>query len=94
MFPVILLLIMHQLLLESTSGEHTLTVRNETDLEALLAFKAGLSPQSDDLASWEISTDLCRWAGVICSHKHKAIHSGGFMEGFMILIIMTHQIFC
>ncbi|RCV43094.1 hypothetical protein SETIT_9G268400v2, partial [Setaria italica] len=45
--------------------------RNETDQDALLALKAGLSLQSDSLASWEISTDFCQWIGIICSHRHK-----------------------
>lgn len=71
MLPIILLLTPHLLLLGSTSGAQASTVRNETDLEALLAFKTGLSPQSDALDSWEISTDMCQWIGVTCSHKHK-----------------------
>ncbi|TVU30845.1 hypothetical protein EJB05_22489, partial [Eragrostis curvula] len=68
---VILLLLPHVLLLGSTSYGQALTVRNKTDLDALLAFKAGLSPQPDALASWKVNTDFCQWIGVICSHKHK-----------------------
>ncbi|KAG2549490.1 hypothetical protein PVAP13_9KG253213, partial [Panicum virgatum] len=48
-----------------------LLITNETDQDVLLALKAGLSLQSDSLASWEKGTDFCRWIGVICSHRHK-----------------------
>ncbi|XP_062183011.1 probable LRR receptor-like serine/threonine-protein kinase At3g47570 [Phragmites australis] len=72
MFPVLkLLLLPHLVLLASASCAEALPSRNETDQDALLAFRAGLSPQTDALASWEISTDFCRWIGVICSHRHK-----------------------
>jgi Leucine-rich repeat (LRR) protein len=72
MFPVLKFLILpHLLLLASTSCTQALLSRNETDQDALLALKEGLSLQSDSLASWEISTDFCQWAGVICSHTHK-----------------------
>uniref|UniRef100_A0A0E0J1Y6 Receptor kinase-like protein Xa21 n=1 Tax=Oryza nivara TaxID=4536 RepID=A0A0E0J1Y6_ORYNI len=44
---------------------------NTTDENILLAFKAGLSNQSDVLSSWKKSTDFCQWPGVLCSLKHK-----------------------
>ncbi|EEC66835.1 hypothetical protein OsI_33296 [Oryza sativa Indica Group] len=53
------------------STEYAQAFSNETDLDALLAFRAGLSNQSDALASWNATTDFCRWHGVICSIKHK-----------------------
>uniref|UniRef100_A0A8R7P2X9 Leucine-rich repeat-containing N-terminal plant-type domain-containing protein n=1 Tax=Triticum urartu TaxID=4572 RepID=A0A8R7P2X9_TRIUA len=72
MFPALnLLLFPHLLLLETTSYSHALPLSNETDHNALLAFKAGLNYQSDALASWNITTDLCKWRGVMCSLRHK-----------------------
>jgi len=71
-FPVLKLLILsHLLLLASNSCAQALLSANETDQDVLLALKAGLSLQSDSLASWEKGTDFCRWIGVICSHRQK-----------------------
>ncbi|XP_044971364.1 probable LRR receptor-like serine/threonine-protein kinase At3g47570 [Hordeum vulgare subsp. vulgare] len=72
MFPALnLLLLPHLLLLAMTSYSHALPFSNETDLDALLVFKAGLNRQSDALASWNTTTDLCKWRGIMCSLKHK-----------------------
>ena len=70
MFTILKLLpMLYMLLMAST--EYAQAFSNETDLDALLAFRAGLSNQSDALASWNATTDFCRWHGVICSIKHK-----------------------
>ncbi|KAL6883680.1 hypothetical protein ACP4OV_011094 [Aristida adscensionis] len=72
MFSVLKLpLFLHLLLVVSTSCAQVLLGRNETDLDALIEFKAILSPQSDALASWENTSDFCRWIGVTCSHRYK-----------------------
>ncbi|PNT66733.1 probable LRR receptor-like serine/threonine-protein kinase At3g47570 [Brachypodium distachyon] len=66
-----LLLLPHLLLLTSTACSQALPFSNGTDLNALLAFKAGINRHSDALASWNTSIDLCKWRGVICSYWHK-----------------------
>uniref|UniRef100_A0A0E0QYD2 non-specific serine/threonine protein kinase n=1 Tax=Oryza rufipogon TaxID=4529 RepID=A0A0E0QYD2_ORYRU len=66
-----LLLLPYLLLLASASCTQGLPFSNNTDLDALLGFKAGLSHQSDALASWNTTTSYCQWSGVICSHRHK-----------------------
>uniref|UniRef100_J3N264 Receptor kinase-like protein Xa21 n=2 Tax=Oryza brachyantha TaxID=4533 RepID=J3N264_ORYBR len=72
MFLVLKLLpSLYILLMASTAYVQALPFSNGTDLDALLAFKAGLSFQSDPLPSWNATTDFCWWHGVICSLKHK-----------------------
>jgi Leucine-rich repeat (LRR) protein len=73
MFPALnLRLLLHLLLLATASYSHALASSNETDLDALLEFKAGLNRQSADaFASWNKTTDFCKWRGVICSLRHK-----------------------
>ncbi|GJN39062.1 hypothetical protein PR202_gb28156 [Eleusine coracana subsp. coracana] len=39
----------------------------DTDGDALLAFKAGVTDPTDALASWNATTPFCRWAGVTCT---------------------------
>ncbi|XP_066161686.1 probable LRR receptor-like serine/threonine-protein kinase At3g47570 isoform X2 [Oryza sativa Japonica Group] len=68
MFASLLLILLHVLQSVSTS---TMEYHNTTDENILLAFKAGLSNQSDVLSSWKKSTDFCQWPGVLCSLKHK-----------------------
>ncbi|CAM0907886.1 unnamed protein product [Alopecurus aequalis] len=76
MFPALnLLLLPHLLLLLATASySHGMPFSNDTDLDSLLEFKAGLNRhQSADsvLASWNKNTDFCKWRGVICSLGHK-----------------------
>lgn len=44
---------------------------NETDYEALLAFKAKIQdPHSNTLSSWNDSLDFCNWPGITCGRRH------------------------
>lgn len=68
MFASLLLILLYVLQSVSTSA---MEYHNTTDENILLAFKAGLSNQSDVLSSWKKGTDFCQWPGVLCSLKHK-----------------------
>ncbi|PKI62117.1 hypothetical protein CRG98_017490 [Punica granatum] len=47
---------------------------NETDYQALLAFKGQIaSDPSDALSSWNDSIHFCAWTGVICGKKHQRV---------------------
>ncbi|CAO2151923.1 unnamed protein product [Urochloa humidicola] len=46
-------------------------LHNITDEDTLLEFKASLSNQWGAIASWNKTTEFCRWQGVSCSLKHK-----------------------
>ncbi|XBH80864.1 hypothetical protein VPH35_106523 [Triticum aestivum] len=71
MLPVLkFVLLPSVLLLASASRFPALACNNETDLEALLALKAGLSRHSDALDSWNTTTDFRQWHGVSCSLNH------------------------
>ncbi|XP_056162542.1 probable LRR receptor-like serine/threonine-protein kinase At3g47570 isoform X2 [Syzygium oleosum] len=44
---------------------------NETDISALLAFKAGITKDPlKVLSSWNNMVNLCQWYGVTCSRRH------------------------
>ncbi|KAF8028312.1 hypothetical protein BT93_E1044 [Corymbia citriodora subsp. variegata] len=44
---------------------------NETDISALLAFKAGIIEDPlKVLSSWNNAVDLCQWFGVTCNRRH------------------------
>ncbi|XP_061951850.1 putative receptor-like protein kinase At3g47110 [Populus nigra] len=44
---------------------------NETDYEALLAFKAKIQdPHSNTLSSWNDSLGFCNWPGITCGRRH------------------------
>ncbi|KAF7082366.1 hypothetical protein CFC21_086241 [Triticum aestivum] len=67
MFPVLLLLLLPYVL-QSASAR---TFSNMTDVDTLLALRAGLSNQQGALAAWNTTTDFCSWPGVSCSLEHK-----------------------
>ncbi|OWM67425.1 hypothetical protein CDL15_Pgr019885 [Punica granatum] len=47
---------------------------NETDYQALLAFKGQIaSDPSDALRSWNDSVHFCAWIGVLCGKKHQRV---------------------
>ncbi|CAI9759221.1 unnamed protein product [Fraxinus pennsylvanica] len=47
---------------------------NQIDLEALLAFKDGISDDPFEvLSSWNDSVHFCQWRGVICSTRHQRV---------------------
>ncbi|XP_047079839.1 probable LRR receptor-like serine/threonine-protein kinase At3g47570 [Lolium rigidum] len=69
MFPLLLLLLLPYVLLQSASAR---TFSNWTDVDALLAFKASISNQRGGvLDAWNTSTQFCQWPGVSCSIRHK-----------------------
>uniref|UniRef100_A0A8I6Z489 non-specific serine/threonine protein kinase n=1 Tax=Hordeum vulgare subsp. vulgare TaxID=112509 RepID=A0A8I6Z489_HORVV len=71
MLPVLrFVLLPSVLVLASASHFPALASSNETDLDALLALKAGLSHHLDALDSWNTTTNFCQWHGVICSLNH------------------------
>ncbi|OWM82333.1 hypothetical protein CDL15_Pgr001907 [Punica granatum] len=50
------------------------SLTNETDYQALLAFKGQIaSDPSDALSSWNDSIHFCAWTGVICGKKHQRV---------------------
>ncbi|KAG7551356.1 Leucine-rich repeat typical subtype [Arabidopsis thaliana x Arabidopsis arenosa] len=55
---------------------------NETDMQALLEFKSQVSENKREvLASWNHSSPLCNWIGVICGRRQERVISlnlGGF----------------
>ncbi|KAF7091605.1 hypothetical protein CFC21_094167 [Triticum aestivum] len=72
MLPVIkFALLPSVLILASASSFWALASSNKTDLDALIALKAGLSRHSYALDSWNTTADFCQWHGVICSLNHK-----------------------
>ncbi|KAK2633145.1 hypothetical protein EUGRSUZ_L00480 [Eucalyptus grandis] len=46
---------------------------NETDLLALLEFKAQITNSDGVLSSWNDSSHFCKWYGVTCSHRHQRV---------------------
>ncbi|KAJ1700952.1 hypothetical protein LUZ63_000731 [Rhynchospora breviuscula] len=50
--------------------ESTVDFSKTADMEALLAFKVNLDDSSNELNSWNQSTQFCRWVGVTCSSRH------------------------
>nr|XP_023900158.1 receptor kinase-like protein Xa21 [Quercus suber] len=47
---------------------------NETDHQALLAFKKQITHDPENiLSSWNDSLHFCEWEGVTCGHKHKRV---------------------
>ncbi|KAL5703642.1 non-specific serine/threonine protein kinase [Ranunculus cassubicifolius] len=47
---------------------------NETDRQALLAFKNGITlDQHNVMSSWNHSTHFCEWFGVTCSLRHQRV---------------------
>ncbi|KAL0432299.1 UNVERIFIED_CONTAM: putative LRR receptor-like serine/threonine-protein kinase [Sesamum latifolium] len=53
---------------------HNSVIRNnETDYEALLAFKAATNDPLHSLESWNSSIHFCRWKGVTCSSRHERV---------------------
>ncbi|CAL9247675.1 unnamed protein product [Arabidopsis halleri] len=61
---------------------------DETDRQALLAFKSQISEDKIDvLSSWNHSFPLCNWKGVTCGRKHKRVTDldlGGLQLGGVI----------
>ncbi|KAL4348606.1 hypothetical protein GQ457_17G027240 [Hibiscus cannabinus] len=50
------------------------TTRNETDIQALLAFKARIPVDPDGvLTSWNDSQHFCSWQGVTCGRRHQRV---------------------
>ncbi|XP_031395213.1 probable LRR receptor-like serine/threonine-protein kinase At3g47570 isoform X2 [Punica granatum] len=50
------------------------SLTNETDYQALLAFKGQItSDPSDALSSWNVSIHFCSWTGVTCGKKHQRV---------------------
>ncbi|KAL0369343.1 UNVERIFIED_CONTAM: putative LRR receptor-like serine/threonine-protein kinase [Sesamum calycinum] len=53
---------------------HSSVIRNnETDYEALLAFKAATNDPLHSLESWNSSIHFCRWKGVTCGSRHERV---------------------
>ena len=49
-------------------------IGNETDRQALLAFKTQISHDPENVfSSWNDSLHFCEWEGVICGHKHRRV---------------------
>jgi len=72
LFPVVLLILLPYVPQKtSILASATTFSDNKTDGDALLAIKASLSNQLSTLASWNATTDFCKWQGVRCSIKHK-----------------------
>lgn len=47
---------------------------NETDMQALLAIKEGITQDPYGIfTSWNISVHFCSWEGVTCSHLHPRV---------------------
>ncbi|KAL6890146.1 hypothetical protein ACP4OV_008909 [Aristida adscensionis] len=91
LFPVVLLFLLPLVLQQKsamTVQASATTLQNKSDRDTLLAFKAGLGNQSIVLASWNTTTDFCRWQGVSCSQKHKnrVIGLSLFSEGLAGII--------
>lgn len=47
---------------------------NETDIQALLAIKEGITQDPYDIfTSWNDSVNICRWAGVTCGQLQQRV---------------------
>ncbi|KAM4111301.1 hypothetical protein ACJW30_05G057200 [Castanea mollissima] len=50
------------------------SIGNETDRQALLAFKTQISHDPENVfSSWNDSLHFCEWEGVTCGHKHRRV---------------------
>ncbi|XP_050289231.1 receptor kinase-like protein Xa21 [Quercus robur] len=58
--------------LSSNTGTSSYFGGNETDYQALLAFKTKITKDPGNvLSSWNNSLHFCQWEGVTCGHKHR-----------------------
>ncbi|CAL4900215.1 unnamed protein product [Urochloa decumbens] len=70
MIPVVLLILLPHGLQQAANSSVEASASNETDRDALLAFKASISNQQGAIASWNTTNALCSWQGISCSLKH------------------------
>ena len=54
--------------LSSCSDHHTSVKCIQTEREALLSFKEGLTDENDCISSW-VDEDCCKWSGIECNNK-------------------------
>lgn len=62
--------------IEATTVTATFGFTNQTDQEALLAFKDLISEDPfNSLSSWNNSLQFCSWQGVTCGRRHRRVTS-------------------
>ncbi|KAJ8759157.1 hypothetical protein K2173_004164 [Erythroxylum novogranatense] len=69
----------------------SLLAGNETDRDALLAFKAQITNNPfGKLSSWNESSHFCEWSGVICGLKHQRVVELDLHDGQLVGSLSPH----
>ena len=78
--------------LSSNTGTSSYFGGNETDYQALLAFKTKITKDPGNvLSSWNDSLHLCQWEGVTCGHKHRRVTISNLMSRGLVGSLSPHM---
>ena len=92
LFIALLHVKIHTIFVGSSTSTFSYFGGNETDHQALLAFKKQITHDPENiLSSWNDSLHFCKWEGVACGHKHRRVILLDLIQRFGGFLVSIHR---